>query len=91
MGIRFSKGQLKSRVQELTNYALCECVLRCAALFTQLCPALCDPMDRRGYSPWGFSRQEYWSGLPCSPPGAGSSQPRGQTQVSCITDGFFTI
>ena len=18
--------------------------------------------------PWGFSRQEYWSGLPCSPP-----------------------
>jgi len=20
--------------------------------------------------PWGFSRQEYWSGLPCSPPGA---------------------
>ena len=22
-----------------------------------------------GYSPWGFSRQEYWSGLPCPPPG----------------------
>ena len=22
-----------------------------------------------GYSPWGFSRQEDWSGLPCSPPG----------------------
>ena len=21
------------------------------------------------YSPWGFSRQEYWSGLPCPPPG----------------------
>ena len=20
-------------------------------------------------SPWGFSRQEYWSGLPCAPPG----------------------
>ena len=20
-------------------------------------------------SPWGFSRQEYWSGLPCPPPG----------------------
>jgi len=19
--------------------------------------------------PWGFSRQEYWSGLPCCPPG----------------------
>ena len=22
-----------------------------------------------GYSPWGFSRQEYWSGLTCPPPG----------------------
>ena len=29
----------------------------------------------------GFSRQEYWSGLP--PPG-GSSQPRDRTHVSCI-------
>ena len=30
MGIRFSKGKLKSRAQELTNYVLCECVLCCA-------------------------------------------------------------
>ena len=22
-----------------------------------------------GYCPWGFSGQEYWSGLPCPPPG----------------------
>ena len=32
----------------------------------------------------GFSRQEYWSGLPCPPPG-GYSQTRDQTQVSCIS------
>ena len=38
----------------------------------------------------GFSRQEYWSGLPFPPPGE-SSQPRDQTQVSCIAGGFFTI
>ena len=43
----------------------------CAKLL-QLCPALCDTMD---YSPpgslsMGFSRQEYWSGLPFPPPGA---------------------
>ena len=38
----------------------------------------------------GFSRQEHWSGLPCPPPG-GSSQPRGQTQVSGIAGRFFTI
>ena len=40
----------------------------------------------------GFSRQEYWSGLPCPPPG-GSSWPRDQTRVSCVSciaDGFFT-
>ena len=30
-----------------------------------------------------FSRQEYWSGLPLSPPGE-SSQPRDGTRVSCI-------
>ena len=29
----------------------------------------------------GFSRQEYWSGLPCPPPGE-SSPPRDRTRVS---------
>ena len=44
----------------------------CAVLsFAQLCPTLCVPMD---YSPPGSSvhgifQQEYWSGLPCPPPG----------------------
>ena len=38
-----------------------------------------------------FSRQEYWSGLPCPP--QESPQPRDQTRVSCsscITGGFFS-
>ena len=35
-------------------------------LVTQSCPTRHDPMD---YRPWGFSRQEWWSGLPCPPPG----------------------
>ena len=33
---------------------------------------LCDPMDWSppgSLCPWGFSRQEYWRGLPCPPPG----------------------
>ena len=33
---------------------------------------LCNSMDYippRLLCPWGFSRQEYWSGLPCLPPG----------------------
>ena len=35
----------------------------------------------------GFSRQEYWSGLPCPPPG--DPRLRDQTQVSCIISRFF--
>ena len=39
--------------------------------FTQLCPTLCDPMDctRQASLSMEFSRQEYWSGLPCPSPG----------------------
>ena len=32
----------------------------------------------------GFSRQEYWSGLPCPPPGE-SSRPRDQTHISYVS------
>ena len=42
--------------------------------------------------PWGFSRQEYWSGLPC-PPQGDSSWTREQTPtscISCITGRLFT-
>ena len=36
----------------------------------QSCPALRDPLEpARLLCPRGFSRQEYWSGLPCPPPG----------------------
>ena len=36
----------------------------------QSCPTLFNPMDYRlpGSSSTEFSRQEYWSGLPCPPP-----------------------
>ena len=44
----------------------CVCVL-----VTQLCPTLCNPMDLVHQAPLSmeFSRQEYWSGLPCASPG----------------------
>ena len=37
----------------------------------QSCPTLCDPMNCGPQTPpsMGFSRQEYWSGLSCPPPG----------------------
>ena len=45
----------------------------------RLCLTLCDPMGHRSARlpcPWDFSRQEYWSGLPCPPPGDLPNQPR---------------
>ena len=40
-------------------------------LLAQLCLTVCDPMDYSCQSPLSmrFPRQEYWSRLPCPPPG----------------------
>ena len=46
------------------------CLITCeGAQWLHLCLTLCDPVDypSRLLCPWGFSRQEYWSGLPCPP------------------------
>ena len=46
-------------------FSSCEC-----AKLLQLCPTLCGLMDIAGaLQSMTFSRQEYWSGLTCSPPG----------------------
>ena len=44
-------------------------VLRC--LVSQSCPTFANPMDCSLPAPLfkGFTRQKYWSGLPCPPPG----------------------
>ena len=47
-------------------------------LVSQSCPSLCDPMDyvvHQALLSMGFSREEYWNGLPFPSPGE-SSQPR---------------
>ena len=53
-------------------------------------PTLCDPWTVAHQAPpsMGFSRQEYWSGLPFPSPGE-SSQPRDRTQVSRIAGRRF--
>ena len=52
---------------------VCVCVHACVSTRTQLCPALCNPMDCSVacHAPLstGFPRQEYWSGLPFPSPG----------------------
>ena len=63
----------------------------CANLL-QSCLTLCDTKDYRppGPSVHGFSRQEYWTGLPSS---RGCSQPRDWTRVpcsSCVAGRFLT-
>ena len=43
------------------------CVLSCSVLSNSAIPVDCSPPD--SLCPWGFSRQEYWSGLLCPPAG----------------------
>ena len=79
--------------RQLVHHNLCvsgECV--CVCLVTQLCPALCDPMD---CTPPGSSVQRIlqarilqWVAIPFS---RGSSRPRDWTQDSCLAGGCFTI
>ena len=59
-------------------------------LATKLCPTLCDPMDcsPAGSSVHGISQARIleWAATSSL---RGSSQPRDQILVSCITGGFF--
>ena len=64
-------------------------------LVTQSYLTLCDPMNRihtvscQVPLSVGFSRKEYWSGLPFSSPG--ELPDRRSNLVSCIAGRFFTI
>ena len=68
----------------LSSIIVCVCVHLCVchpcaddvsvsehARLNQSCPTLCDPMGsaRQASLSLGFSRREYWSRLPCPPPG----------------------
>ena len=62
----------------------------CVCSVVQLCQTLCDPMDFKGsLLSMGIlqARILEWVAMPSS---RGSSQPRDQTQLSCIAGGFFT-
>ena len=63
----------------------------CVCLVTQSCPTLGNPMNCSPLAPVSMgilqARMLEWAAMPSS---RGSSQPRDQTQVSCIVGGFFT-
>ena len=67
----------------------------CYGLDIKSCLFLCDPMDcsPQATLSMGFPRQEYWSGLPCPPPGdlpTQGSNPHPLCCISCVAGRFFT-
>ena len=67
-------GFLPATLRRRNQSFISPCAVLC--LVAQSCLTLCEPIDCNlpgssvhGDSPWGFSRQEYWSGLPCPPAG----------------------
>ena len=60
----------------------------------QSCLTLCHHTDGSppGSSLWGFSRQEYWSGLPCPPPGdlSDSGMEPASLMSPALAGGFIT-
>ena len=69
----------------------------CAGLSRSVSDSLqpCGLKPSRLLCPWGFSRQEYWSGLPCLPPGDLSKpgiEPRSPTlQVDSLLLGSLSL
>ena len=59
-------------------------------LVAQLYPAVCSPLVVAHQAPlsMGFSRQEYWSGLPCPPPGD-LPDPGIEPASPSLAGGFF--
>ena len=59
-------GQLDTFVEKNDVWLLCCAVLSCSVMSDSLQPYGPEPARLLCY--WRFSRQEYWSGLPCPPP-----------------------
>ena len=80
-----------SLVGEL-RFRVCVCVCASVGSAAQSCPTLCDPTDcsSPGSSVHGIlqARILEWVAIPFS---RGSSQPRDQTQASCIAGRFFIV
>ena len=77
----------KNRHLHIIKYIIIDqMLLKCQVKIAQSCPTLCNPMH---YTVHGIlqARILEWATFLFS---RGSSQPRNQTQVSHIVDGFFT-
>ena len=75
-----NKNQLKKEKTK-NRTTMCCALLSCSVESDSLRPHGLQPA--RPLYPWGFSRQEYWSGLQCPPPGdlpTPGIKPRSLTQ-----------
>ena len=61
------RQMLKLRDVIYVCVCVCVCLLSCSVVFDSLWPYGVQPT--RLLCPWGVSKQEYWNGLPCPPPG----------------------
>ena len=66
-----------------------EHVCKFTVLVTHSCLTLCNLMDHQVPLSMGFSRQEYWSGLPFPSPGD-LPDPRIKLTYPALSGGFFT-
>ena len=83
---------LHNHLKAIYFLKICLIIPCCAGLSRSSCPTLRPHglQPARLLSPWGFSRQEGWRGLPRPPPGD-LPNPEIETQVSSITGEFFTF
>ena len=51
------------------QFSMHTCMCVCIYIYTHTLSYSVMSESARLLCPWGFSRQEYWSGLPCPPPG----------------------
>ena len=93
-GLTGFSGTLSSCTPFVENiYFLIDCC-SVLCLVAQSCPTLCDPMDCSlpGSSVHGVLQEEYWSGLPCPPPGdpPGPGIEPASLMFTALAGGFFT-
>ena len=94
MNVTFFRKKSHCRGNEVKDLEMRSWTFCMRAKLLQSCLTLCDPMDHSPQAPLSmrFSRQEYWSGLPCPPPGD-LSDPRtglGSLMSSALAGRFFT-
>ena len=87
---RKQKPPLVTAQSREVSFLMGSCV---SARSLQACLKLCNPLGVTPQAPlsMGFSRQEYWSGLPCPPPGDLPDTKVEPISVSpALAGGFFT-